>query len=84
VDGSGLLAALVVVSAALSVAAGYLTARIAPSADGQHALILGVLLLLVGIAVQMQYWKVMPLWYHLAFLAVLVPGCMLGARFAGS
>ena len=41
---------------------------------------LGALLLAVGIFFQSQYWHLMPLWYHLAFLASLVPMCFVGAR----
>ncbi|MBA3571440.1 MAG: hypothetical protein H0W34_05605 [Pyrinomonadaceae bacterium] len=29
----------------------------------------------------MQYWKLMPLWYHLTFLAPLIPFCFLGAAY---
>ena len=31
-----------------------------------------------GIFIQYQYWDKMPLWYHLPFLAMLVPGIILG------
>jgi hypothetical protein len=41
-----------------------------------------VLLLVVGIYFQSQYWHVMPLWYHLIFLALLIPMCFVGARLA--
>jgi hypothetical protein len=41
---------------------------------------LGLILLGVGMFVQAQYWYLMPLWYHLAFLLLLVPACMIGSR----
>ncbi|MCW5874766.1 MAG: hypothetical protein KIS88_09005 [Anaerolineales bacterium] len=58
-------------------AAGYVVTLV--SASATLPLILGVVLLLVGIAVQRQYWKLMPLWYHLLFLALLVPTTLFGA-----
>jgi hypothetical protein len=44
---------------------------------------LAAVLLLVGIFVEIQYWNVMPVWYHLIFLAVLVPATLWGGRIAG-
>jgi len=39
------------------------------------------LLLATGIFVQAGIWTLMPLWYHLTFLALLVPMTLLGAMF---
>jgi hypothetical protein len=41
---------------------------------------LGALLLAVGIAVQREYWHILPLWFHLSFLGALVPGVLVGYR----
>ena len=41
--------------------------------------ILGGLLLAVGIAVELSWWSLLPLWYHLVFLALLVPLTLTGA-----
>jgi hypothetical protein len=30
--------------------------------------------------VQASAWSALPLWYHLPFLALLVPACLLGGR----
>jgi hypothetical protein len=38
-----------------------------------------VLQLGLGIFFQAQYWQLMPLWYHLPFLALLLPGNVYGA-----
>ena len=35
--------------------------------------ILSVLLLVTGILVERGYWNLLPLWYHAAFLTLLVP-----------
>jgi multisubunit Na+/H+ antiporter MnhG subunit len=46
----------------------------------QTALVLGVLLLAFGVFIQIQFWNQIPLWYHLIFLALLVPMTWLGAK----
>ena len=38
----------------------------------------GILLLATGIAVQLQYWSLLPIWYHLVFLVLLVPSTVAG------
>ncbi len=79
-DSVGMLLLLLVLSVVFSVIAGYVTALLAHEKTTQHTLALGLALLAVGIFVQIQYWDVMPVWYHLSFLALLVPGVLLGAR----
>ncbi len=79
-DSVGMLLLILVLSVVFSVIAGYVTALLAREKTKQHALALGLTLLAVGIFVQIQYWDVMPVWYHLSFLALLVPGVLLGAR----
>ncbi len=83
-DGSsqdgGILLTILATSVGLSVFSGWLTARLAATAPLAHALALGVLLLLVGLLVQWQYWDAMPLWYHLSFLTCLLPASLFGGR----
>ena len=43
-----------------------------------------ILAALVGIAVQTAYWDQLPLWWHLLFLAAIVPMAMLGAQLRGT
>ena len=43
-----------------------------------------VLLLITGIFVQMSIWALMPAWYHLTFLALLIPVTLVGGKFGGS
>lgn len=80
-DGSvrhtGALLTMLVFATLVSLAAGYVVTLV--SAGPNLPLILGVILLLVGIMVQRQYWKLMPVWYHLLFLALLVPATLYGA-----
>ncbi|MEP7066895.1 MAG: hypothetical protein ABI889_12735 [Gemmatimonadota bacterium] len=64
----------------ISVAAGYVTARVAGSPSMPALAVLGVLLLATGIFFESRMWHVIPLWYHLAFLLLLIPMTVLGAR----
>ena len=78
-DHTGLLLVVLAASVIFSVSAGWLTIKIAQRRPVAHTLALGLLLLAVGIVVQLQYWSSVPIWYHLAFLALLVPASMFTA-----
>ena len=69
--------------AVISIMAGFLAAFIARE-NRRAPLILGVLLLLFGIAVQAVAWRYLPLWYHLIFLGMLLPFTVLGGRLKRS
>jgi len=71
-------------SAVISLAAGYLAATVAQSKSNFVIMALGLLLLAVGLFFQIQYWHLMPLWYHLLFLALLLPLCLVGTRLRSS
>lgn len=69
----------------LSVVCSLVAGSVAARQAGRGAAAVGVLggiLLAVGAAVEIANWKVMPLWYHLVFLALLVPATLLGGIFA--
>jgi hypothetical protein len=82
-SNGGLLLLILAYSIVLSVLAGWLTATIARTKPTGHALALGIVQLAFGIAAQSAYWSLMPLWYHLPFLALLIPGNLLGAHLRG-
>jgi hypothetical protein len=83
-DGSssnaGYLVALIVLSILASLAAGFLARSISVSRRMTPELILGVLLLIAGVGIETGYWEQLPLWYHAAFLLLLVPVTLLGGR----
>jgi hypothetical protein len=74
------LLALLAGAVVASLVAGYIVATINRTAGTAAVLALGLLLLATGVFVQMQYWHFMPLWYHVAFLGLLLPVCVAGSR----
>ncbi|MBD3165341.1 hypothetical protein GF324_01970 [bacterium] len=79
IDNAGILLLFMLLSVIFSVIAGYVTVMIARRKPVAHALVLGGIQLAIGIVMQIQYWELMPVWYHLGFLLLLVPGYLAGA-----
>jgi hypothetical protein len=65
-----------------SIISGFVAARIARE-NTKSPLLLGVMLLAFGIFVQTLFWNVIPLWYHITFLILLIPVTVLGGKLAG-
>lgn len=61
-----------------SVMGGYVAALIARRKELQHAFVLGVLQLLMGIVATIYFFDTAPLWWHVTFLALLIPANVLG------
>ena len=80
-DRVGVLLAYLALSGLASVAAEAVSARLAPRLPMRHVLVVAALLLATGIPVQMASWDLLPAWYHLTFLAALVPVTWLGGRW---
>ncbi len=85
VDGAAItspggLAILLALSVVCSLASGFAAAVLRRERRWGAIFFLGVLLLAVGIAVQTQAWHLMPVWYHLTFLVLLMPATLLGAQ----
>ncbi len=79
-DHPGALLGLIVWSVVLSVLAGYVTAAVA-SVDRMKAVwALAILQLAIGVFVQASSWDLMPIWYHLIFLGLIVPATLYGGR----
>jgi hypothetical protein len=74
---SGMLLARLAIAFSSSVAAGALSAAIAPR-SGWVPWALGALLLVVFVPEHVKLWHVFPVWYHLTFLVTLVPLVGLG------
>ncbi|HXF42338.1 MAG TPA: hypothetical protein VNK26_01235 [Pyrinomonadaceae bacterium] len=66
-------------SAVISIICGFVAAVIAGE-NRRSALILGLGLLIFGVFVQALLWNHFPIWYHLLFLALLLPLTLVGGR----
>lgn len=76
------LASALGLSVVASLVSGIVCAKLAKERAPGAALALAALLLLTGIGVQASVWSLMPVWYHLVFLALLFPVVKLGASFS--
>ena len=81
ITGVMVLLGMIAFSAVLSGVAGWVTAAIR-GAPGAMAAVkaLAVVNLLIGIAVEATSWSLMPAWYHIVFLALVVPMTLVGGR----
>lgn len=82
-SSAGVLLVYLALSLVASLLAGYTAARLSKQNVMRHVLILAALLLATGIPVQISVWETLPVWYHLAFLAALVPMTWAGGRLVG-
>lgn len=80
VSSTPALLGLIVYSVALSVLAGYVTASVAARDPMPAVWALAVLQLAIGIGVEASAWGLTPVWYHLVFLALIVPATVYGGR----
>ncbi len=78
VEDVGVLSFTILRSVIFSIIAGYLTAWLARWGEIKHAVALGVLQLTFGIVVSAQTVSVLPMWYHIIFNLLLIPGNVLG------
>ena len=78
------LLGVIALSILCSLVAGVATAAIAKSRSRGALLVVAALLLVTGIGVQAGVWTLMPAWYHLTFLVLLIPMVLTGGKLAGS
>ena len=63
----------------ISIMAGFLSAFVAAE-NRRTPLILGILLFAFGLMVEIMAWNYLPIWYHVVFLALLIPFTVLGGK----
>ena len=80
VTDTGALVGLIVYSVVLSTLAGYVTATIAARDPMRAVWALAVLQLVLGIGFEASAWNLTPVWYHIVFLALIIPATMYGGR----
>ena len=80
----GALLGFIGYSVVLSILAGYVAATMAGVADRatgmRAAWILAGLQLALGVFFEVSSWDLLPVWYHLVFLALIVPATVYGGR----
>jgi hypothetical protein len=76
-----MLVARLSISALATVAAGLVTATVAPRSMAAR-LMPGALLLIAFIPVHVRLWDMFPVWYHVTFLLSLVPLTYVGGAMA--
>ena len=74
----GPLTGLIALSVVCSIAAGCCAAALAKRRHRPAVLVMSGLLLATGVAVQYDVGALMPIWYHLTFLVLIVPVCVVG------
>ena len=79
VNRASALLVLLVGSVVLSVLAGFTTTALASGASYGPAIALTIVQLALGIFFQTAAWRLMPVWYHISFLALLAPATLAGA-----
>ncbi len=65
-------------SVVLSVLAGFVTAAARGPSPMRAVWVLAWIQLALGVAIEASAWAVTPVWYHLVFLALLVPATVWG------
>ena len=76
---AGVLLLILAISVLASLVSGRVAAVAASRSPLGHALVLGILLLATGVGVQASAWDLLPVWFHLPFLALIVPANLLAA-----
>lgn len=74
----GFLIAYIAYSVALSVLAGYAAAAVGRAHARASVLALAVLQLALGLMFEIAFWSMTPVWYHVVFLALIVPATLYG------
>ncbi len=74
----GTLTGILLLSVVASFAAGWITIIIGRKL--RTVWIMAALLLITGIGVQLSSWALLPVWYHLSFMALIVPVSIFGGK----
>lgn len=78
---TGALLGLILYSVVLSLLAGFVAAVVGRAQAVTAVWALAILQLVLGIGFEVSAWHLMPVWYHLVFLALIVPATVMGGRW---
>lgn len=79
---AGPLIGVIVLSVVCSLIAGVVAALIDRRRPRITVLLMSLALLATGVGVEVGNWSLLPLWYHLVFLVLIVPVCRMGRDLA--
>jgi hypothetical protein len=80
---TGWLLALLGSDVALMIAAGYATAMAAPRAPVAHAVVLGVVMVVLGLTWVFVFWGWLPVWYQVVLVSIAIPAAGTGGFLRG-
>jgi hypothetical protein len=72
------LFALLFLALVCSLSGGYVAAAVSRSSSIRIVALLGLLLFATGCFFQSTVWNLMPLWYHIVFLGMIIPVTLVG------
>jgi len=75
---TGALLAYVAYSVVISAIAGFVCAAVRGARSMRTVWVFALIQLAVGIGFEVSYWEMTPVWYHLVFLALVVPATVWG------
>lgn len=75
---TGVLAAFIIYSASISLVAGFVCAAVKRESPMKTVWVFALIQLAVGIFVEYTYWDLMPAWYHIIFVLLIVPATVWG------
>jgi hypothetical protein len=81
---TGALMAFIACSIVISVIGGFVCAAISKHNAMKSVWVFALILLLVGVGIEASAWALTPVWYHLVFLALLVPATVWGGTLRAS
>ncbi|MEX2282111.1 MAG: hypothetical protein WEE89_06485 [Gemmatimonadota bacterium] len=84
ITNTGVLLSLVIYGAMLSVLAGYTTVAAAGKYPVPALRILAALQFTLGLVFEISFWGMTPVWYHVVFLAIVIPTTLYGGTLRGA
>ena len=80
----GALVFLIAYSGGLSVLAGFTTAKVRGEGAMRAVWALASLQMALGLFFEITSWSLLPVWYHVVFLALIIPLTVAGGRLGGA
>lgn len=82
INESSLLVLILFVSVLCSLLSGFTTASISTRNEMKPLWVLAVIQVAIGTVVEVAYWSVIPVWYHITFILLLAPAIIAGGKLA--